>query len=77
VTEKGIELFMTESNPLTEINLNCYKKLTKKDVENWQNKAVEKNWELSVLFLPCVSDKEDGEEEGDQEESEEEGEIEV
>jgi hypothetical protein len=73
VTEKGIELFMTESNPLTEINLNCCKKLTKKDVENWQNKAVEKNWELSVLFLPCESD----EEEGDQEESEEEGEIEV
>jgi hypothetical protein len=52
VTEKGIELFMTESNPLTEINLNCCKKLTKKDVENWQNKAAEKNWKLSVLFLP-------------------------
>ena len=77
VTEKSIELFMTESNPLTEINLNCCKKLTKKDVENWQNKSVEKNWELSVLFLPCESDEEDGEEEGDQEESEGEGEIEV
>ena len=51
VSKKGIDLFMTESNPLKVINLVSCALLTEEHVDGWEDLIEERNWQTSIKFI--------------------------
>ena len=48
VTKKGIDIFLTNRNPLKKIELLSCRRLTKEDVRCWKRKKKEENWDLNI-----------------------------
>nr|CAH0106758.1 unnamed protein product [Daphnia galeata] len=48
VTNKGIDVFMQDSNALKKIELKWCDKVTRKNICDWKKKAEENNWQLFI-----------------------------
>jgi hypothetical protein len=48
VTKKGIDIFLTNRNPLKKITLFECDRLTEEDVRCWKRKKKEENWDLNI-----------------------------
>ena len=48
LTERTIDLLLTLSSPLRELDLEYCKLLTEAHYEGWQKKVIDNNWNLSI-----------------------------
>jgi hypothetical protein len=50
VTEKGIDVFMNDQNPLKKIALRWCRQVTKSNVDYWKEQAKMNNWQILIEF---------------------------
>ena len=50
VTKQGIDLFMNESNPLSNIRLVLMHRLNQQNVDELKALAIRNNWQLEIGF---------------------------
>jgi hypothetical protein len=50
VTEKGIDVFMNDQNPLKKIVLRWCRQVTKSNVDYWKEQAKMNNWQILIEF---------------------------